>query len=98
MRRGSVSTVPEPAGEVAVGTSERRKIPAVPRGLFLVIPTDEGRLELLKEDLIIMGCLKFLHRPWNLKNKEMIEELRTEVSNQFVFTIRGRPKSWSPNL
>ena len=93
MRRGSVSTVPEPAGEVVVGTSECRKIPTVPRGLFLVIPTDEGWLELLKEDLIIMGCLGFLHWPWNLKNKEMIKELRMEASNQFVFTIRGCPKS-----
>ena len=98
MRRGAVSAVPEPGGEMAAGTCECWKIPAAGRGLFPVIPIDEGRLELLKEDLTIMGCLGFLHRPWNLKREEMIEELLTEASNQFVFTIRGRPKSWSSDL
>ena len=79
-------------------TNEHRKVPAAARGLCLDIPSDEGRLRILKDDLATMGCLGFLHQPWNLRSDEMIAELLTEAPNQYVFMVRGHPKSWTLEL
>ena len=71
------------------------------RNVTLVVPKREEEREMLKSDLFGIGCAGLLERPWNLKNKEfiqqfvMIREQKMERSNIFDTTIRDRPEEWT---
>ena len=43
------------------------------RNVTLVVPEDERKRAMLKDDLYGIGCAGLLERPWNLKNEEFVE-------------------------
>ena len=55
-------------------------IPAIPR-----VPKDWIELE---EDLKRIGCHGLLKKPWNLKDKGMVQELIVGVPNQYDNTVK----------
>ena len=71
------------------------------RNVTPVVPEDEGKRAMLKNDLHDIGCAGLLERPWNLKNEEfvqqfvMIREQKLERNNIFDGTIRDRPEEWT---
>ena len=77
---------------------KQRGVHVSQRNVTPVIPGDEGKRALLKDDLHKLGCAGLLERPWNLKNEEfiqqfvMIREHKLERSNIFDTTIRDQPE------
>ena len=63
------------------------------RNVTPLVLEDERERAMLREDLINLGCVGFLDRLWNLKNKEfiqqfvMIREQKAERSNIFDGTV-----------
>ena len=59
---------------------------------------------MLEQDLHGLGCRGLLERPWNIKNKEfvqqfvMIWERKAEWSNIFDSTIQDQPEEWTAEV
>ena len=64
------------------------------RNVTPIVPKNKQERAMLKDNLIGLGCGGLLERPWNLKNKNfvqqfvMIQEQKAERSNIFNSTIR----------
>ena len=74
------------------------------RNVTPVVPKREEEREMLRSDFFRIGCAGLLERPWNLKNKEfiqqfvMIREQKMEHSNIFNTIIRDRPEEWTTGV
>ena len=74
------------------------------RNMTLVVLEDERERAMLKDNLYGLGCVGLLEGPWNLKNKEfiqqfiMIREQKMECNNIFDATIRNRPEEWTTRV
>ena len=74
------------------------------RNVTPVIPVNEGERGMLKSDLEDLGCAGLLERPWNLKNKDFIQQFvliregKLERNNMFDTTIRDRPEEWTAGV
>ena len=74
------------------------------RNVTPVIPDNEGKRAMLKEDLHNLGCAGLLERSWNLKNEEFIQQFvlirehKMERSNIFDTTIRDRLEEWTAGV
>ena len=55
---------------------------------------DEEEKRLLEEDLTQIGYEGLLDQSWNLRSKEMVQELLQERSNEWEGTIRRDPERW----
>ena len=44
------------------------------RNVTPLVPEDERERAMLREDLVNLGCVGVLDRPWNLKNEEFIQQ------------------------
>ena len=75
-----------------------RKIAVSARVISPAIPDSPELHKQLEEDLTRLGCVGLLHRPWNLKSEEMIQELLHGVPNQYELTLRGRPVAWTEDI
>ena len=69
-----------------------------------MIPEGEVERAHVEQDLHSMGCIGLLHRPWTLKNKEMVCEFvsirksQMEWRNIFDTTMQDRPKEWTAGV
>ena len=45
-----------------------------PRNVTPIVPKNEQKQAMLKDDLIGLGCEGLLEQPWNLKNKEFVQQ------------------------
>ena len=83
---------------------KQRRVHVSLRNVTPVVPENEGECAMLKSDLYRIGCAGLLERPWNIKNKEfiqqfvMIREQKIERSNIFDTTIRDRPEEWTAGV
>ena len=80
--------------------SEAKTTPQVP-GIKKVqpeIPRDQDELEQLRRDLKRMGCDGLLEVPWAYSDEELVREVIGPFPNVWDNTIRGQPKSWTPEL
>ena len=74
------------------------------RNVTPVVSENEEEREMLRQDLFGMGCVGLLERPWNLKNKEFVQEFvmirvrKAERSNIFDATICDRPEEWTAGV
>lgn len=55
---------------------------------------EEGK-ELLKEDLIRMGCASLMEVPWGFQEERMVRELMGSPPNQYDGMIRVHPETWT---
>ena len=59
---------------------------------------------MVKSDLEDLGCAGLLERPWNLKNKDFIQQFvliregKLERNNMFDTTIQDRPEEWTTGV
>ena len=69
-----------------------------------LVPEDEREQAMLREDLVNLGCVGLLDRPWNMKKKEFIQQFvmirkqKAEWSNIFDGTVRDRPEEWTAGV
>ena len=69
-----------------------------------VILEREAKSSMLEQDLKGMGCIGFLQRLWNIKNKDfvrefvMIREKQVERSNIFDSTMWDQPEDWTAGV
>ena len=75
-----------------------RKSTVTARMVCPALPTDPDSKKELEADLMCIGCVGLLARPWNLKNDDMVQELIHGVPNQFELTVRGRPLAWTEDI
>ena len=74
------------------------------RNVTPLVSENEQERAMLREDLVRLGCMGLLDRPWNLKNEEfaqqfvMIREQKAERSNIFDGTVRDRPEEWTAGV
>ena len=69
-----------------------------------VIIENEEELAILQQDLHGLGCAGLLERPWNIKNKEFVQEFvmiwewKAKRSNIFDSTMRDRLEEWTAGV
>ena len=74
------------------------------RNVTPLVPENEQERAMLREDLVGLGCVGLLDRPWNLKNEEfiqqfvMIREQKAKRSNIFDGTVCDRSEEWTAGV
>ena len=74
------------------------------RNMTPVILENEEEPAMLEQDLHGLGCIGHLEWPWNIKNKEfvqqfvMIRERKAERSNIFNSTMRDQLEEWTARV
>lgn len=81
---------PGPSSSAATGVKLRKVAP--------VVPDEEPAKEQLMEDLIAMGCLGLINKPWGFQEERMVKELTGKLWNQFDNTLRGMPLLWAESV
>ena len=71
------------------------RTPITLRSVAPIILQEPGERGHLKEDLTRIGCIRFISKPWLVKDKKTVQELLTEAANQFDMTIHGHPEMWT---
>ena len=66
-------------GSVNVQVSLKAMVPVIPK-----TPTARRELE---EDLMRIGCVGLLNKPWNIKDEGLVRELVEGAPNQFDHTV-----------
>src|SRR5687767_486664 len=59
------------------------------------LPSSEGDVEILREDLRRMGCAGLLMVPWGFQEETMVRELLGDPPSQFHKTVRAHPETWT---
>ena len=73
-------------------------IPIPVKTLIPAIPRDDGELQELAKDLLVMGCKELLAKPWSLRSEDTLREFKYERGNQWVDTKRRDLDSWTPDV
>jgi hypothetical protein len=75
----------------------REGIPIPMKPLVPAIPTDDGELRELGEDLRRMGCEGLLGQPWNVQEDNVLREFKFARGNQWEGTKRRDLENWIPD-
>ena len=70
--------------------------PCTPIMLYSVVPfilREPGERVHLEEDLTKIGCIGLISKPWTVKDKKIVREILTGVSNQYDLTVYGQLKT-----
>ena len=83
---------------------KQRSVHVSLRNVTPLVPENEQERAMLRDDLLGLGCVGLLDRPWNLKSKEfvqqfvMIREQKAKRCNIFDGTVRDRPEEWTTRV
>ena len=65
------------------------------RSIVPVIPQELGECAHLKEDLMRIGCIRLISKPWMVKDEKMVRQAITGAPNQFNLIIHGKSETWT---
>ena len=74
------------------------------RNVTPAVPANDEERTMLRMDLLSLGCVGLMDRPWNLKNEEFVQQFvliregKLQRNNMFDTTIRDRPEDWTASI